>query len=423
MWGLGFNASREVLLAIRQANQQRVEHLIGGLTAALRQQRESRSDEIGSSLWDFACAVQRLSSLPLGSEKDAFWDEVVHVALQRDRPFQAAQLLESFTRLQHNHDAILSRHIFNFAQETLWRWDASAVTALCMALAGSKRAARHPLETMETPQGANAWGRFAGRCVEVLPTAQPWQLAQLARCLGIVGAPKAQVAPFYDALEERLCFSPHLNELFTVADLIGLMSGLARQRSPLRPSQSMKDALTRWPLEEYVGRQVQHFDPPSRCVALNASMRLRRGGDTLFELLAEPLPYSELETEQVALLFSAAAAAAPVIGLSPALQMLRRVLPRCRALASSLRPWQLAYIAQALDVLGELRGKDRGPLLWSDMTEASELLEELCQRTEEARSCWSVPAWSLKSQIHIHPFDSFFNCKERCDFFTACCAS
>eukprot|EP00913_Durusdinium_trenchii_P022721 g21337.t1 len=342
------------------ANQQRVEHLIGGLTAALRQQRESRSDEIGSSLWDFACAVQRLSSLPLGSEKDAFWDEVVHVlkakegeltarelalfcnalasepvycgtvasttslspryvnrlakqvrkvALQRDRPFQAAQLLESFTRLQHNHDAILSRHIFNFAQEM---WDASAVTALCMALAGSKRAARHPLETMETPQGANAWGRFAGRCVEVLPTAQPWQLAQLARCLGIVGAPKAQVAPFYDALEDSC-----------------------------------------------------------------------RGGDTLFELLAEPLPYSELETEQVALLFSAAAAAAPVIGLSPALQMLRRVLPRCRALASSLRPWQLAYIAQALDVLGELRGKDRGPLLWSDMTEASELLEELCQRTEE----------------------------------------
>lgn len=42
MWGLGFNASREVLLAIRQANQQRVEHLIGGLTAALRQQREAR---------------------------------------------------------------------------------------------------------------------------------------------------------------------------------------------------------------------------------------------------------------------------------------------------------------------------------------------------------------------------------------------
>lgn len=96
---------------------------------------------------------------------------------------------------------------------------------------------------------------------------------------------------------------------------------------------------------------------------------------------------------------------------------------KSRRMWSELHLRQLAYIAQALDVLGELRGKDRGPLLWSDMTEASELLEELCQRTEEARSCWSVPAWSLKSQIHIHPFDSFFNCKERCDFFTACCAS
>ena len=88
----------------------------------------------------------------------------------------------------------------------------------------------------------NAWGRFANRCVEagcvafcyickvcclhdyiyaffafcnatfelaaclcrleVLPTAQPHQLASLARCLGSVGAPKAELVQFYDALED-----------------------------------------------------------------------------------------------------------------------------------------------------------------------------------------------------------------------------
>lgn len=39
-------------------------------------------------------------------------------------------------------------------------------------------------------------------CLEVLPTAQPNQLASLARCLGSVGAPKTELVQFYDALED-----------------------------------------------------------------------------------------------------------------------------------------------------------------------------------------------------------------------------
>lgn len=79
----GFNASREVLLAIRQCNHQRVEHLLDGLAGALRSQREAGAG-LGSSLWDLACAVQRLAGLPAvkGRRKD-FWQEVLHVAWRR----------------------------------------------------------------------------------------------------------------------------------------------------------------------------------------------------------------------------------------------------------------------------------------------------------------------------------------------------
>ena len=42
MWSVGFNVSREVLLAIRQSNNQRVEHLVEGLVNALRHHREAR---------------------------------------------------------------------------------------------------------------------------------------------------------------------------------------------------------------------------------------------------------------------------------------------------------------------------------------------------------------------------------------------
>ena len=112
---------------------------------------------------------------------------------------QAAQLLESFTRLQLDNDAALSKRIFDYAQEkllvirvpvvdayghdwqlsqslprksknltceeTLPKWDASALTQLCAALAASRRAARQPLETLEV-KGMNAWGRVVHRCVE-----------------------------------------------------------------------------------------------------------------------------------------------------------------------------------------------------------------------------------------------------------------
>eukprot|EP00927_Polykrikos_kofoidii_P024630 TRINITY_DN22364_c0_g1_i1.p1 TRINITY_DN22364_c0_g1~~TRINITY_DN22364_c0_g1_i1.p1 ORF type:complete len:661 (-),score=72.42 TRINITY_DN22364_c0_g1_i1:129-2111(-) len=110
MWGGGYNVSREVLLAIRQGNQHRVEHLVEGLLVALRAQRhgsgkntgvdgvaskciagnEDRggrasvslegqwgpSVSLGANLWDFVCAVQRLARLPLGDQRAPFWDEV-----------------------------------------------------------------------------------------------------------------------------------------------------------------------------------------------------------------------------------------------------------------------------------------------------------------------------------------------------------
>ena len=50
-------------------------------------------------------------------------------------------------------------------QETLPRWDASALTQLCAGLAASRRAARQPLESLEV-KGVNGWGRLVHRCVE-----------------------------------------------------------------------------------------------------------------------------------------------------------------------------------------------------------------------------------------------------------------
>lgn len=161
MWGSGgYNVSREVLLAVRQGNQQRVEHLVEGLVAALRGHTQrtggnialpvqadetalgalgatqssshtestaptSRSTgpgdflkdgapgasvaltsaggaqggsgsalaaaaaagwgpnvKLGTSVWDFVCAVQRLSQYDsLGEHGDALWDEVTGFAL------------------------------------------------------------------------------------------------------------------------------------------------------------------------------------------------------------------------------------------------------------------------------------------------------------------------------------------------------
>jgi len=112
MWGHGYNVSREVMLAIRQGSEKRVEHLVEGLVASLRAQRHARADSVsgsssatgtvkadgqkqtepysvskwshpdshlGTSIWDFICAVQRLSRRPLGSQRQPFWDEVSRV--------------------------------------------------------------------------------------------------------------------------------------------------------------------------------------------------------------------------------------------------------------------------------------------------------------------------------------------------------
>ena len=49
--------------------------------------------------------------------------------------------------------------------------------------------------------------------LKVLPKAEPWQMATLASSLGKVGAPKVELAHFYDALEDwatcrTWCFMP-----------------------------------------------------------------------------------------------------------------------------------------------------------------------------------------------------------------------
>ena len=44
------------------------------------------ASSLGTSSWDFACAVQRLARLPLGEHRTAFWKEVTHAA--RHREFQ-----------------------------------------------------------------------------------------------------------------------------------------------------------------------------------------------------------------------------------------------------------------------------------------------------------------------------------------------
>ena len=125
-----------------------------------------------------------------------------------------------------------------------------------------------------------------------------------------------------------------LNEVLSPTDLVLLATGLARQRCPVQPTGQV---LTRWPLEEYLGRQAQALDVAARCLALSAAMRLGRGGQGLFDLLAR-LPFDRLGQEEVAQLFSAAAAAQRV-GVEVG-KTVQRLLKRCRSLADSLNPWR-----------------------------------------------------------------------------------
>ena len=62
-------------------------------------------------------------------------------------------------------------------------------------------------------------------CLEVLPTAQPNQLASLARCLGSVGAPKTELVQFYDALED---FQDQIFVSFSAWECLCLHPALAR---------------------------------------------------------------------------------------------------------------------------------------------------------------------------------------------------
>ncbi|CAE7528575.1 plbC [Symbiodinium natans] len=481
MWGPGFNVSRELLLAIRQSNQQRVLHLVEGLVGALRQQREAsqakatggHAETLGTSCWDFACAVQRLSRLPLGEHQTDFWVEVTHVIrqnqsslqprelalfcnalaaspsveaaqlllhralelqtelnardfqmvlhglsgcvpstgahpgfpdsasvaslakavrkvqLEKDRPLQAAQLLAAFVRLRHDSDAVLSKHMFDHALDTLPQWDAQSLTLLCTAIAGSRRAARAAVELAEGSE--EAWQRIVLRLVELLPKAAPWQLASLARALMKVGASRTSVGPFYEALEQLLT-SSNRSDLFSPTDLTFVVNGLAQHRCPqlqrldaetLHLDKSVP--MTSWEFEEYVGRKLHGFNSSELAVILHATMRLRRGGADFFDMLGAKLVAKDLTGTQLAHTFSASAAAAVfLVDLARPMRLLRPVLPTCALLAPSLTPWQLAYIAQALDVLAALRQRGlRGPYLWLHQNQASSLVEALCARAEK----------------------------------------
>ncbi|CAJ1387540.1 unnamed protein product [Effrenium voratum] len=460
----GFNVSRELLLAIRQANSQRVEFLVEGFTSALREARLRKgSAKFEGSLWDLACAVQRLAQQPLGAAQ--FWEEVAEVVksneaemqprelalfchslrgqrnpalaplllrraaalredltardlqmilqgleglrrestdalnpklleslarrlsqlrLDPDQPWQAANMLHAFARLRHVNDSELCRKIFDFAQEGLGAWGPKELAVLCDACAELRQGARRSL-AQET------WQSLALRGAEVCVLAGPKELADLARGFMRAGVPRELVAPFFEALEDRLT-SPAFCEHLSAWDLCFLAKALAHQRCPVRPERPQREPhremrpYTSWPLEEYVGRRVRDFSQMDLCSTLNAAMRLRvatgRGPELL--QLWRRLDVGALSPPQVALLFSAAAAAdafgdADAGGARPAFGMLRKILPQCRALSSLYTPWQLAYISQALEVLGD----EHGLGLWPTPGHGLEVVEPLCARAQE----------------------------------------
>eukprot|EP00439_Symbiodinium_sp_Y106_P082389 s1553_g21.t2 len=486
MWGPGFNVSRELLLAIRQSNQQRVLHLVEGLVGALRQQREAKAawsaETLGTSLWDFACAVQRLSRLPLGEHDKAFWTEVTHVIrqtqaslqprelalfcnalassptvepaqlllkravelqaemtakdlqmvlhglshcatgehpgfpdlasreslaatvlkvrLDKDHPVQAAQLLAAFVRLRHDNDAVLSKHLFDHAVDTLPGCDVQSLTVLCTAIAGSRRVARASIELAEGSE--EAWQAIVSRLVELLPKAKPWQLASLARALKKVGASQSSVEPFYDGMEQLLT-STDRSDSFAPADLTFVVNGLAQQRclQLRRPDAETTgldtQPLTSWGFEEQIGRKLHAFSSSELAVVLHAAMRLRRGGPDFFDMvLPKLLESKDLTAKQLAHSFSASAAAGLFLAdLARPMRLLRQLLPACAMLGPSLTPWQLAYVAQALDVLAALRQRGlRGPYLWQDDVQASATVDVLCARAKEVvkdeQKCYEI---------------------------------
>ena len=181
-------------------------------------------------------------------------------------------------RLRHDSDAVLSKHMFDHALDTLPQWDAQSLTLLCTAIAGSRRAARAAVELAEGSE--EAWQRIVLRLVELLPKAAPWQLASLARALMKVGASRTSVGPFYEALEQLLT-SSNRSDLFSPTDLTFVVNGLAQHRCPqlqrldaetLHLDKSVP--MTSWEFEEYVGRKLHGFNSSELAVILHATMRL-----------------------------------------------------------------------------------------------------------------------------------------------------
>ncbi|CAJ1340035.1 unnamed protein product [Effrenium voratum] len=281
----GFNVSRELLLAIRQANSQRVEFLVEGFTSALREARlrKARGGGATSSRLRFLGVFRILQGLEgLRREStDALNPKLLESLARRlsqlrldpDQPWQAANMLHAFARLRHVNDSELCRKIFDFAQEGLGAWGPKELAVLCDACAELRQGARRSL-AQET------WQSLALRGAEVCVLAGPKELADLARGFMRAGVPRELVAPFFEALEDRLT-SPAFCEHLSAWDLCFLAKALAHQRCPVRPERPQREPhremrpYTSWPLEEYVGRRVRDFSQMDLCSTLNAAMRLR----------------------------------------------------------------------------------------------------------------------------------------------------
>ncbi|CAE8583787.1 unnamed protein product [Polarella glacialis] len=181
------------------------------------------------------------------------------------------------------------------------------------------------------------------------------------------------------------------------------------------------EPLTKWPFEEYMGRKLREFSSQGLVMSLHASVRLRRGGEPLFEALSQRLMlcHKELQAPGLALVFSAAAEASSLghIGLPQALTLLRGLRRDLERLAPLLSPWQVAYVASALASTGALCRRKRaaaeqvGPSLWRSHKEAAAVLEALRSRAgatiaDPNRRKWVCDLLEQGVEAHSEPLNS-----------------
>lgn len=520
-WGGGYNVSREVLIAIRQGNDQRVEDLVEGLVSALRAQRgaarvgsvegglwDGLELSLGASIWDLACAAHKLSKRPLGVQRGPFWEEfsglVVHCGstvsarelavllnayatgapewlagqpgavlgaragqladelMERDLvmivhglgrgahaaqglgaappwepshvqalahatrrldlqgrrrprptdvesvPQQVSLLLNGFVRLRHTQDAELFGELFGVVRGTLGQWDSRDLGLFLNAFAGAGRQAR----SRTTEAG---WAAIADRCTNIVQGARTQDFSKMAHGLTNVGVDEPSVVSgFFDVLERLLCSRPRINDFLSAQEIALLAHAFARHRRPYSQQQPQEEETeeaaaasaasrpgTSWPFEEYAFRHLRAFTLQGLAMTLHASVRLNRGGATLFGALAAQVKrkrhQEELLGPGLALLCSSAAEAIPAIGPEEPMGLLAALLGDCQRLAPSLSPWQvvwtltaLASASRAAEAAAVARGAARteSTRLWrgSSSGHSGRVLASLCSRAAETIS-------------------------------------